>query len=407
MNAGILQPDATASGLSLDVSFELENRSGRQLGEADGFSVGWQLFDPETALFISEGEWTALASSLPTGQRAAIALRIELPEEHGRYHVYVSPRTKAEGWQYEQQLPFLLVEANVQAGAAKVASFGVTTLGTLRRADWGRKLMDSVTGPWRTLWTNRRLIQSLTRRDIAARYRGSLGDLLWTVLHPLLLMLIYTFVFGVVLKAKFAEDPSRIGFVLYFLAGMLGWLPFSEAVQRSPAIVYEHRNFVKKLLFPVEILPVSPTLAALLSEAIALILFLVLLFAARGYVPVTALALPILLIPQLMLTLGVCWLLAAVGVFLRDLGQMIGFLLTLVFFLTPICYPGTQLPEAAVGILSKSPIYVLVQGYRHILLGSQAPGLASLAGLWVGSALVCLLGHMVFTRLRRTFPDVI
>jgi len=407
MNAGILQPEVKTSGLSLEVSFELENRASEPLGDAIGFSVGWQLFDPETALFISEGNWAGLDHTLQPGQRASMALTVNLPPEHGRYHVYVSPRTKTDGWQYEHQLPFLLVAAEVGEGAANVTNCGMTTLGTLRRAGWGHKITDAFMDPWRTLWTNRRLIQSLTRREIAARYRGSLGDLLWTVLHPLLLMLLYTFVFGVVLRAKFDEDPSRVGFVLYFLAGMLAWLPISEAVGRSPGIVYEHRNFVKKLLFPVEILPVSPTLAALMSAGIALLLFLILLFASRGYIPIGALALPILLIPQLMLTLGVCWLLAAVGVFLRDLGQMIGFLLTLVFFLTPICYPGTQLPEWAAPLLAKSPIFILVAGYRHYLLNSQAPGTNSMVALWIMSAVVCLTGHLVFTRLRRTFPDVI
>jgi lipopolysaccharide transport system permease protein len=166
-------------------------------------------------------------------------------------------------------------------------------------------------------------------------------------------------------------------------------------------------NFVKKLVFPVEILPVTQTLAALVTEMFALAVFLVMLVAARGAVPATALWLPALIVPQVLLTLGLGWLLAATGAFVRDLGQVIGFLLTLWFFLTPICYPEASLPAWALPILGKNPMFALVRGYRAIFLEARPPELAALWKLWVLGAAVFLAGHAWFHKLRRGFADVV
>ncbi len=161
----------------------------------------------------------------------------------------------------------------------------------------------------------------MVRRDVLGRYRGSFGGAFWTVLNPLMLMLTYFFVFGVVLRARFPNDPSRAGFALYFLAGMLPWLAFSEAAGRAPTVMLEHRNFVKKLVFPVETLPVNLVTAGLVSEVFGVALFLLARTLARGYVPASIVWLPVLVVPQILLTAGLCWFLAALGVFVRDLAQ--------------------------------------------------------------------------------------
>jgi lipopolysaccharide transport system permease protein len=247
----------------------------------------------------------------------------------------------------------------------------------------------------------------MVHRDVLGRYRGSFGGVLWTVLTPLLLMLTYFFVFGVVLQSRFPGDPSRSGFVMYFLAGMLPWLGLSEAAGRAPSVMLEHRNFVKKLLFPVETLPVNLVAAGLMTQAIAVLLFVAALLLIRGAIPASALWLPALLIPQILLTLGLCWFLAALGVFARDLGQIIGFLLTLWFFLTPICYPESSLPASAAWLLSKNPLFVLVRGYRTVLLEGAAPNALSLVKLWGLSVAIFLGGHALFHKLRRSFADVV
>jgi lipopolysaccharide transport system permease protein len=247
----------------------------------------------------------------------------------------------------------------------------------------------------------------MARRDVAGRYRGSFGGLFWALLNPLLLMLTYFFVFGVVLRTRFGTDPSRAGFALYFLAGMLPWLAFSEAAGRAPTVMLEYRNFVKKLVFPLEILPVAQVASALVTQGFALAVFLVMLTAARGTVPLSVAWLPALLVPQILFTLGVCWSLAALGVYVRDLGQVNGFLLTLWFFLTPICYPEASLPQEALWLLSKNPMFVLVRGFRAALLEGQAPAFGPLWKLWLVAAAVFVAGHAIFYRLRRSFPDVI
>ncbi len=400
------QVEVDESARRLRVRFVLEDLpAGR--ASAGRLLLGWQLYDPDTGLFLAEGPWQPLAVSASAAGRAEQTVEILLPREKGRYDVYISPLEEDAGWYYQRGRPFLLVEAVVEAGRAALAGLRKTTV---RRLIWRKRLRSldkAFTLPALTVWRHRSLIGSMVRRDMAARYRGSVGDLLWSVLNPVLLMLTYYFVFGIVLQTRFGADPSRAGFALYFLAGMLPWLPFAEAVGRSPAIVVEHRNFVKKLVFPIEILPVNLAVGGLVTQALALAVYLVFLLASRGSVPPAALWLPALIVPQFLFTLGLSWFLAALGVYVRDLGQLIGYLLTLWFFLTPICYPETALPAAALPLLAKNPIFVLVQGFRAVLLEGVPPPASPLGKLWLLSIAVCLVGHAWFYKLRKSFADVI
>lgn len=395
------------AGGALRASLRMENRSGGAWLRANGFAIGYQIFDPESHLFIEEGAWTALAADVEPGESAAAELVIQLPREKGRYYVYVSPVEQPRGWYYADGAPFLLIEAEVAGAVARVVRSEITTLSAMRFRKMHVALGRAFRAPFESIWNNRGLIRSMVRRDVLGRYRGSFGGALWTILNPLLLMTTYYFVFGVVLQARFGNDPSRSGFVLYFLAGMLPWLAFTEPAGRSPYVILDHRSFVKKLLFPIETLPVVQVVAGLVTEAFALVVFVVGLYLARGFVPMSVLWLPVLLIPQMMFTLGISWFLAALGAFVRDLGQINGFLLTLWFFLTPICYPETSLPPGAMEILSKNPIFVLVRGYRDIFLEQRAPAWSPMWKLYVVSAAVFLLGHAWFYKLRRTFADII
>ena len=353
----------------------------------------WQVLDPATGAILSEGERSEAPGS-------DVDLRVILPPEDGPYRVQVAP--------VEDRSRMVLIDARIAAGRLEMDAPRVASAAGLRLARAFRAVPKAFVYPARSIWTNRKLIGSMVRRDILARSRGSFGGALWTFLNPLLLMATYFFVFGVVLQQKFGADTSRTGYVLYFLAGMLPWLPFSEAVGRSPNVVIEHRNFVKKLVFPLETLPVNLVIAGAVTEAFALAIFIAGLVAARGSVPWSVLWLPALIVPQLLLAAGLCWFLSALGVFVRDLGQIIGFLLTLWFFLTPICYPeSARIPAAVAHVLSYNPILVLVRGYRAIFLEGKAPAFGPLAALWIGSGVVALLGHAWFHRLRRSFADVI
>jgi lipopolysaccharide transport system permease protein len=404
MSAAYTNVSAVAEGLSIRVRLRIENRS---VETWNGFTMGTQFIDPETNAYVEDGPRAALTAEVAPGGAAEAGVLLEFPRQRGIYRVYISLMREGAGWCYERGWPFLLMDVSVQEGKAALVESRVLTMRGLRAEIFlrslGRAFMYPVTG----LWRSRSLIRSMVRRDLLARYRGSLGGLFWTLLNPLLLMLTYYFVFGVVLRAKFEGDPSHSGFVLYFLAGMLPWLAFSEAAGRAPSVIVEHRNFVKKVVFPLETLPVSLTAGGLVTQAFALAIFLVLLVVLRGTIPAGVLWLPALLVPQILFTLGVCWFLAGLGAYVRDLGQVNGFLLTLWFFLTPICYPETSLSPAALQILSKNPLFVLVRGYRAILLDPNgAPALSSLWKLWLLSVVVFILGHAWFYRLRKTFADV-
>jgi lipopolysaccharide transport system permease protein len=366
------------------VTAKAEGRSIRVGFEGANGDIGWQLIDPSTGALLYEGDGRV----------------VTLPDEDGPYRVQVSSlRDRGQ---------FIAIDAIVGGGAVQI---GAPHVVSASGESWGRMLRaipKAFAMPCASLWNNRKLIRSMVQRDILARYRGSFGGALWTFLTPLLLMATYFFVFGVVLKTRFSADSSTSGYVFYFLAGMLPWLAFSESVGRSPTIILEYRTFVKKLVFPLDTLPMNLVLSGLVTEAFGVAIFVCGLLVARDGVPGSIVWLPVLLVPQILLTVGIGWILAATGAFVRDLGQVIGFLLTLWFFLTPICYEErSDLPAWISGILAFNPLLVLVRGYRQVLLQNVSPWNAGLGWLWVGSAAVAILGYAWFHRLRKSFADVV
>ncbi len=409
MSAAYLEPkvEMDAAGRSAHVEFALRNESPETWRVSDGFRIGYHLFDAETDTLILDGARIAPDHDLAPGESFKVGVDFDLPPESGRYRVVLSPMRENVCWYYDQGWPFLLLESETAGGRSRLLGVRVATRRTLRRDRILRSIGRAFVYPFLTLWRNRSLIRTMVRRDILGRYRGSFAGIFWTVINPLLLMLTYFFVFGVVLRTRFGADQSRSAFALYFLAGMLPWLAFSEAAGRSALVIWEHRNFVKKLVFAVETLPVNVVVAGLVSEFFAIVLFCGFLLLTRGGIPPTILWLPLLIIPQILFTAGVSWFLAALGVFLRDLGQVIGFLLTLWFFLTPICYPESSLPQSLVSLFAKNPIYVLVRGYRAILLEQHAPEFASLWKFWLLAAAAFVLGHAWFYKLRKSFPDIV
>ncbi len=374
--------DALVEGQAIHLRFRLEQPG----------VVGWQLYDPSTGAFLEEGEWSQVNS------REA-DLRIALPPDEAAYRVQVAP--------VNDRSRYIAIDARVGEGTLQIEPARVLSAGSEQRVRFLRAIPKALLLPARSIWRNRTLMGSMVRRDILSRYRGSFGGTLWTFLNPLLLMATYFFVFGVVLRTRFGADNSRTGFALYFLAGMLPWLAFSEAVGRSPYVILEYRTFVKKIVFPLETLPVNLVISGAVTEAFGVIVFLIALFAVRETLPGTVVWLPVLIVPQILFTAGVCWILAATGVYVRDLGQVIGYLLTLWFFLTPICYPESQLPDAAVQVLRLNPLFVLVRGYRAVFLEGHAPGLRGLVGLWMVSLTIAVIGYAWFHRLRKSFADVI
>jgi lipopolysaccharide transport system permease protein len=408
MSASYESPDVKLSGgLDVEARFNLRNTSRDAWKPDEGFAAGFHIYDADTGTLIVDGARQHPARDVPPGESMPVSLRFALPPESGRYHVFISPMREDVCWFYTLGWPFLRVEAIVEDGRVRLNRVGVVTLRTVRRENFLRAVGRAFTLPIATIYRNRSLIRTMVRRDILGRYRGSFGGAFWTVLNPLLLMLTYFFVFGVVLRSRFGSDPSPASFALYFLAGMLPWLPFSEAAGRSSSVMLEHRNFVKKLVFAVETLPVNLVVSGLVTETFALLLFTIGVLLAHGKVPASVVWLPALIVPQVLFTAGICWFLGALGVFVRDLGQVIGFVLTLWFFLTPICYAEASLPPALLPLLAKNPMFVLVRGYRAIFLEGHAPLWGSLWKLWIVSVVVFILGHAWFYKLRRSFADII
>jgi lipopolysaccharide transport system permease protein len=395
------------AGSVLEVSVTIENRS-RETWTPENFSLGCQFFDPQSNRFIEEGAWTPVARDVPPGAAANFEISIPFPPEVAAYEVYLSHIQPSDGWAYTRGEPFLRILVEAADGHVRVLEQEITTVRSLRWRRMWAALPKLFASPVRTIVQNHRLIRSMARRDILARYRGSFGDVFWTVLNPLLLMATYFFVFGIVLQSRIGADQSRTGFALYFLAGMLPWLAFSEPVGRAASVILEHRNFVKKLVFPLDTLPVNHVLAGLVTELFGAGVFVAALLIIRHAVPPAVLWLPVLLVPQLLFTLGICWFLAALGVYMRDLGQIMALVLTIWFFITPICYPeSANLSPAIMAVMRQNPLYVLVRGYRAVFLEGHAPELLPLVKLWAIALALFFLGHVWFYRLRKSFADVI
>lgn len=351
--------------------------------DCDFPALTWQLFDEPGGTLIVGGFLNE-------------SRQIPVPSEPGDYQIRIAANDSNK---------LLLIGFTAGTGDPIIQNRILTTTAAQSRKQFARTMVRSFTLPVMAVATHRNLIRTLVRRDVLGRYSGSYGGALWAVLNPLLLMLTYFFVFGIVLNSRFPGDPSRSGFALYYLAGFLPWLAFSEAVGRAPFTLVEHRSFIKKLVFPVEILPVNLVVSGLVTEFFGIILFALALFALRGHLPVTALYFPLILIPQVLFTAGVCWFLSALAVFFRDLAQINGFLITVWFFITPICYPEDSLSKFPP--LHFNPIYVLVRAYRSIFLEAKAPDWRSLAMLTAASLVVFFAGHVWFHKLRKSFADLI
>jgi len=389
---------------TVQVMFGVQNL-GQQQWEA--VRLGYLILDPATGALMEDGGRANIAENIPPRAKAQVKVLIDLPEEDGHYQVLISPLIENVTWFYQHGSDALLLEVEVTGGIARVLSLAHTTSGSRARGRLKRVVARAFLDPFRVLWRNHSLIASMVRRDIHGRYRGSLAGLFWTVINPLLMMLTYFFVFALVLKVRFGEGAAQqgpTGFLLYFIAGMLPWLAFSEAIGRSAGVVIEHRMLVKRVVFPIEVLPVNLMAAGLVSEFFGLLVFLAALLTIRHGVPLTVLYLPFILGPQILLTAGLCWFLAGLGVFLRDTGQFLGFFLTLLFFATPICY---EAPKNMAGVLMLNPIYVLVRAYRAVFLDNHAPAWNQLGWLTLLSAAVFFFGFAWFYKSRRAFPDVL
>ena len=261
--------------------------------------------------------------------------------------------------------------------------------------------------PWRKLPSHWNLVSALARRELAARYRGSILGLVWVVLTPLVMIAIYTFIFAEIFGARFGANSSPLDYALYLFCGLLPWTAFQEALQTSAGAITAQANLVKRVRFPLEPLPVAQVLVALANQAFGTIALLAATLLIRGRLHLTLLWLPVLLIPQLLLTTGLAWFVASLGVFVRDTAQTLALVLVAWLFLTPIMYPETAVPARYHSWIAMNPFTGLVRNYRSVLLEGRPPDWTGLAYVAALGLIAFPLGYWWFAKTRRSFADVL
>ncbi len=264
----------------------------------------------------------------------------------------------------------------------------------------------------RTCRKHRSLLWQITKRDITARYRGSALGMVWSFVIPLLMLAVYTFVFGVVFNARFGdattgEAASTTDFALTLFCGLMIHTLFSECLTRNPTLILHHANFVKKVVFPLEILPIMVLGSALFHFLMHVLVLLAGLLLTQGALSWTVLLLPLTLLPMLPLLLGMGWILASLGVYLRDIAQLTGLLSTLLLFLSPIFYPIDALPEAFRPFLYLNPLTPIIEATRQVVLYDQLPNMTILLYYSAASLAMMLVGFWWFQKTRNGFADIL
>lgn len=253
------------------------------------------------------------------------------------------------------------------------------------------------------------LLFQLVRREIDARYRGSVLGVLWSFLTPMFMLAVYTFVFGFVFRTRWggSEDTSIREFALIFFAGLTTFNLFAELASRSPSLVTSQPNLVKKVVFPLEVLPVVALASALFQAGVAFLILMAFQIAVGAGLQWASLAVPVLIVPLCFFSLGIAWFLAAFGVFVRDIGQIVPPFVTALMFLSPIFYPVSALPEWARSAMAYSPIAYTVETVRQAVIFGRMPEAASFLVALAGGLAVAALGLAFFQKTRKGFADVL
>jgi lipopolysaccharide transport system permease protein len=259
-----------------------------------------------------------------------------------------------------------------------------------------------------SLWRNRQLVKALIQREVLGRYRGSIMGVLWSFVTPVLMLTVYTFVFSVVFKARWNAGSSSVtefGMVLF--AGLIMFNIFAECINRAPALVLANVNYVKRVVFPLEILPWVSLGSALFHAIVSLGVWLAAYFIFYGAPHLTVLLLPIVVLPLAFLIMGISWGLASLGVYLRDVTQFVGIITTVMMFLSPIFYPASALPEDYRVLLMINPLTSVVEGGRDVLFWGAVPDMVFLSAYLPGSVVFAWLGFVWFQKTRKGFADVL
>jgi lipopolysaccharide transport system permease protein len=255
---------------------------------------------------------------------------------------------------------------------------------------------------------NRSLVMELTRREILGRYRGASFGMLWSLFSPFLMLLVYTLAFGFVLKGRWpGAGTSTWDFAIIVFVGLIVHGMFAECLTRSPQLIVGNANLVKRVVFPLDLLVWSMAFTALFHLGMNTLVLLGLRLFAEGQVAPTALLFPIVVLPLLVLTVGVAWIVSALGVFFRDLGQVVGVVATAMLFLSSAIVPVASVPEQYRLAFQLNPLTFIIDQSREVLLWNRMPDWTGLAIYMAIALVVAFVGHALFAKMRRGFADVL
>lgn len=261
------------------------------------------------------------------------------------------------------------------------------------------------------LWTKFDLLKTLVQRDLEAKYKGSILGNFWSILNQLAQLVVYTYLFSIVLKVKLSIrglPPNDFTFGLWMFAGLIPWTAFITGFMGSTTSVIGQPNLIKKVVFPLALLPLVPICTALVESSFGLMLLITFVAFSSKMVHTSILLFPLVWIPQLLLTAGLGYLVAGLTVFLRDIPQTIAVILNLWFYLTPIVYPASLIPEAwRFWVFWLNPLTVIVESYRDLVLVGRMHHWQELGVVWVISMIIFAIGLFVYRRLRPAFADVV
>lgn len=266
--------------------------------------------------------------------------------------------------------------------------------------------------PWeiaRHLYQYKTLIYELTKRDIAIRYRGSYLGIFWSFLRPLCMLCVFGVVFGYIFQSKLGQFPheSKVDFALALFSGLMIFDMFGECLGRAPTLILSNANYVTKVVFPLEILPVSVVVAAFCHLLISLIPLLIGVAIAHGSVPLTAVYVPVILVPVVLLCLGTTWFFASLGVFFRDINSFVPVLLIIVMYASAIFYAIDKVPPLFQPVVHVNPLAILIHHLRCAIMWGTPINWAQFGVHFVGCAAFMILGYIIFMRTKNAFADVI
>lgn len=249
----------------------------------------------------------------------------------------------------------------------------------------------------------------MARREVTGRYKGSVLGLAWSFFNPLLMLGVYTFVFSVIFNSRWVTGAheSRVQFALVLFVGMIVHGLFADVLNRAPGLILAHVNYVKKVVFPLEILPLVTMAAALFHSLVSISVLLAAFLVFNGHIPWTAVFIPLVVLPLVVFTLGLAWVLASLGVFLRDVGQTILIVTTVLMFLAPVFYPVAAVPEGLRSLLLANPLTFIIEQAREVLIWGNSPDWTGLALYTLPATLVAQAGFAWFQRTRKGFADVL